>query len=561
MSGQRFHRIPGQHSLAHQRGLAMLLMMFIIGLASLTFVLKYLETGRWENQRQAITSRALSEAKQALLAWAITHNDAPGQMPWPDRRESQNPNYDGRSDCSSRSFNLTNTSGEANFLGQLPVLPSTNPCLAYPGIGHVYHDAEDNQLWYAVSRNLLRNYFDSIDPVINPDSINNPQYPWMVVRDGNGNILSDRVAAVIIAPGAPLQDQDRSSAVPPASAYLDQVSINGTLYNHAVYTADRKEFIQTSVRAGFNDRLVYITIDELMHGLEQRVARELKRAIDFPSRYPGLRYLPWMIPLDAVPGPPGYHLTSGQYAFERVGYVPARCALEQSCRRFTTHLSWKINGPTVSSTTPPYTTAKDNAVKSYFTSNSVSNAEFDCERDVEGNALFCSAEVSTGNPRRKLYIILPTDEDNVRTLHDGQSNSLAVETLETTGIGSIKVADVYSDHEELLGQVNPAGPSHLVVSNINLYPVLPSWYFSNRWYAFLTAAVAPAFAAGGDTNCTTDDDCLRLQIVQGGSSRRITQLPVLIFTRQQPGSYTLVPGDVNSLDYTRPATINGTVAW
>lgn len=555
MSGPHTLRMPSR-----QRGLALLLMMFIIGLASVTFVFRYLEAGRWDNQRQAMTSRALNEAKQALLAWAVTHNDTPGQMPWPDRRETSGPNYDGHSDCSASSFNLVNSVGEANFLGQLPTLPSTTPCLAYQGLGHFYHDAENNNLWYAVSRNLVRNYSDNINPIINPERINNPQYPWMVVRDGNGNILSDRVAAVIIAPGGPLQGQDRGVAVPPASAFLDRISINGTLYNHAVYTADRKEFIQTSVRAGFNDRLVYITIDELIHGLEQRVAREVKRAMDFPKRYPGLRYLPWMIPLDAELGPPGYHLTSGQYEFERVGYVPARCALEESCRRFPTRLSWKINGVTLVVPTPPNTAAKMNTLNSYATSHSVSNVEFNCERDVNGNALLCSAETTTTTPRRKLYITLPTDSDNVRTVQDAQANSFAVETIETIGNGAIKVADVYDDHEEVLGTIGPAASGHLIVSSINLYPVLPDWYFSNRWYAFMFAAVAPAFAGGGDAACSSDD-CLSMQTVQGGASSRIAPLPALVFTRLPPANYSLVTGNAQTLDFTRPATINGVVAW
>lgn len=560
MSGQRNVYIPTRLLPSRQGGMALLLMMFIIGLASVTFVLRYLEAGRWEHQRQAITLRALNEAKQALMAWAITHSETPGQMPWPDRRETQNPNYDGRSDCSASSFNLINSVGEANFLGQLPALPSTTPCLAYPGVGHVYHDAEDNNLWYAVSRNLVRNYSQSQNPIINPDIINNPSHPWMIVRDGNGNILSNRVAAVIIAPGGPLQGQDRGVAVPPASAFLDQISINGTVYNHAIYDAQPKEFIQTSVRPGFNDRLVYITIDELMHGLEQRVAREVKRAINFPSIYPGLSKLPWMIPLDAVPGPPGYHLQAGQYEFERVGYVPARCASDESCRRFPTRLSWKFNGVVASEPTYPSTAAKRSALQSHLTSNSVSNVEFICERDVDGNALYCSAEVTTTTPKRKLYITLPKDIDTTRTLYDAQASGYAGETLETLETGVIKVADAYDDHEEVLGQISPGGTGHLVMSNINLYPVLPEWYFNNGWYAFVFAAVAPAYAGGGDAVCSADD-CLSLQTLQGGVSSRIAQLPALVFTRQPPANFSLVTGNAQGLDFIRPAAINGAVAW
>ena len=273
-------RRKAHSTLNKQRGAALILLAFIIGLSVTALMIKSFNVASIQAERNEDTMQALMRAKDAIIGWAVSYDTAPGQLPWPDRRETANPNYDGHSDCSTSNFNLINSQGEPNFLGQIPFLETTAPCNDYPGIGNLFQDSSSSNLWYAVSRNLVRNYSASEDPIINPGIIENPTYPWMIVRDAAGAIISSRVAVVIIAPGPPIGNQNRSGAAPLPVNFLDQVTINGSTYSNFDYDADSEDFIMGDTTTGaFNDKLVYITIDELMAGLEKRAANTAKAAL------------------------------------------------------------------------------------------------------------------------------------------------------------------------------------------------------------------------------------------------------------------------------------------
>ncbi|HZV61603.1 MAG TPA: hypothetical protein VFF75_04245 [Methylophilaceae bacterium] len=252
--------------------------VFIIGLAATALLIRSFSGESLKAERQEDTMRALMQAKEAMIGWAVSHDEAPGQLPWPDKREvTGSPKYDGYSDCSNSNFNLLNSLAEPNFLGQLPYIESTAPCEIYPGLGNLFQDSSNSNLWYAVSRNLIRNYSNSTNPIINPSIIDMPTYPWMIVRDARGSIISDKVAIVVVAPGPPLSSQDRSLAAPPPSEFLDQITINGITYSNFDYDTDDEDFVMSdSVANVFNDKLVYITIDELMNALVKRAAAETR---------------------------------------------------------------------------------------------------------------------------------------------------------------------------------------------------------------------------------------------------------------------------------------------
>lgn len=125
-----------------------------------------------------------------------------------------------------------------------------------------------------------------------------PPYPWITVLDERGNPLSDRVAIALILPGPVIGGQLRGPAATPAQ-FLDRVTIlpgcpapcrPGTYdnagYGHADGTptvlisaprdaraADRAGFYGTPY--AFNDRIAYLTIDELIGELERHARREL----------------------------------------------------------------------------------------------------------------------------------------------------------------------------------------------------------------------------------------------------------------------------------------------
>ena len=129
-----------------------------------------------------------------------------------------------------------------------------------------------------------------------------PPYRWLTVVDARGNLLSDRVAFVLFAPGPPLAGQSRGAGAGPA-AYLDQVTIGaacplpcqpGSYNNGNLNQADANPTVliqapsdpAAAQRLGyfaepyqFNDRLIFVTIDELMVVLQERAKRELTRAL------------------------------------------------------------------------------------------------------------------------------------------------------------------------------------------------------------------------------------------------------------------------------------------
>jgi len=272
-----------------QKGAVLIFLAFVIGLGAAAYLLKEFNVASLQVNQDKKTYKILGEAKQALIAWSVSHANRPGQMPFPDRNADGD--YDGNSDCNSPA----STFSYAFLLGQLPIYGQKNPCVSpQVGIGGDFHDAQGNRLWYAISRNLVHKYESpSADPIINPSIINDPVYPWLRVLDRNGALISDRVAAVIIAPGSPIGAQNRSSATPNPSEFLDTFQIGATIYSNANYDTPNEDFIisqdsrnvadvdATYVKPyAFNDQLVFITIDELITALNYRVAAEAKSLLN-----------------------------------------------------------------------------------------------------------------------------------------------------------------------------------------------------------------------------------------------------------------------------------------
>jgi hypothetical protein len=269
-----------------QKGAALILMAFILGLAVTAYLLYASNPEKLRAEQDKKTYQSLNEAKQALIAWAVSHQYTPGQMPWPDRHLDPLI-YDGSSDCVAAIFQ------PSYLLGQLPSQPDTSPCLdpntglnvylglsTYSGLGQEFRDAQGNRLWYAVSRNLVRDHATLTNPIINPNIVNASTYQWLQVLDRNGNLVSDRVAAVIIAPGDALEGHNQ---------FLDSLQIGASVFNNRGYATDDEDFIigddSRNVSANdptfvkpynFNDKLVYITIDELMAALGKRVGEEVR---------------------------------------------------------------------------------------------------------------------------------------------------------------------------------------------------------------------------------------------------------------------------------------------
>lgn len=452
--------------------------------------------------------RTLMQAKQAMIAWAVGHRTVPGQLPWPDRRETSNPNYDGQSDCSSANFNLLNSLNEPNFLGQVPHIESSNPCNNYPGAGNRFRDSDGNNLWYAVSRNLVRKYSSpASDPVINPGVSATPTYSWMIVRDTAGNVVSDQVAIVILAPGGPVSGQDRSSSAPPANEFLDQITINGTTYSNADYDTDNEDFIMGNLTNNdFNDRLVYITIDELMDALVKRAAAELKeRLITYEAangRFPDAG------PVEAPLGADSYVAVSGRdngtapvdvtdtficnysFLFPNSAQCDATFSLigQVSLQRTDGYRRWDSRAGLCTITTINPTYADDSctctgAGRCYTGSSSAPNSEFEC--DASGS---CDMNLSLGTNGR--YVYTPPSYGSLPGTAVTGSCTISGDDVQCSGDGSFGVRGLE----------------------------MPDWFTSNSWqdYFYYHKRLAGDLQAGARTG---------IQAILAGTNRPISAAP------------------------------------
>jgi hypothetical protein len=269
-----------------QQGAALILFAVLLFLVTTAAFFTYFDSSQYKVERERRTLEALVDAKTALIGWSVAHPQYLGILPFPDR--SIDGDYDGNSDCVSAAM-----LEYPHLLGKFPHVAQTAPCVGTAiGIASDAIDGYGERLWYAVSRNLIRTSVVTGSLVINPGVADAPTYPWLIVRDKQGQIISSRVAAVIIAPGPPVGAQNRTGGLAGPAAYLDTVTIAGNTYSNADSTVPYEDFIMAEDMQRvspvhptyqqpyeFNDRLIYITIDELLKALESRVIREAANAL------------------------------------------------------------------------------------------------------------------------------------------------------------------------------------------------------------------------------------------------------------------------------------------
>ena len=277
---------------AAQKGAALLVMLSVIVLGTLGLLLSQLNSNALNRERDAQTMRALAEAKELIMGWSLVHPQRPGLLPFPDRNADGN--YDGAADCPAGAVNNT------HLLGKLPWANYPAPCVdPRGGLGGRPLDESGETPWYAVSRNLVYNL---AYPTINSD-LTQLNTGWITVFDEKGALLSNRVAFVVMAPGRVLPGQNRGAAAPAAANYLDSMTLGATVHNNA---DTDQSFIAATSGSNFNDRLLYVTIDEFMSQVENAMARRVERdaraCLDAYAAASGGKY-PWAAVLNGGAAP------------------------------------------------------------------------------------------------------------------------------------------------------------------------------------------------------------------------------------------------------------------
>lgn len=224
-----------EHS-RNQRGVV--LMLFVVGLflASSSLFLTVLNNNMGTLRRDQNVSVALLDAKETLIAFALLGEEhygpagaGPGHLFCPDTNGNGLPN----SPCATGS------------LGRLPQSVST--LLGDNSISD-FNAGIDEQFWFAVDDSLR----DSPATPLNTATISG------LSVDGLGGI-----AAVLIAPGPAIASQGRPNNT--ASNYLESPNESSPAF--VTNNGSSPEF--------FNDRVLFISMNEIMSPLTARIAETI----------------------------------------------------------------------------------------------------------------------------------------------------------------------------------------------------------------------------------------------------------------------------------------------
>ena len=370
-----------------QRGAVLLTALTVTLLAGTSVLLVGLDgTAAVRALESDATTRALAEARRALIGWSVGSGLAgsgeehtPGVLPFPDRNSDAN-RYDGEADC------VTDGLSDRHLIGRLAWAGERAPCPAR-ALGVEIRDGSGEALWYAVSRNLVNHRGGGAsDPPINPGLLDGtPAYPWLRLIDASGRVLTGNdgepleIAAVVIAPGAALPGQVRAGSHPGPAHYLDAVTVNGVTYDNADSDGCRdsvaaahahtdcpgaigEEFIlypdsrdTDTDTDSFNDRIAYVTADDLLRAAEARALGAMAVVLEgYRTRHGAY---PWLAPYTGDPGadPTGtvlYHAKVDGAGRTRRGMLPIHAVFGQPFDTGYT-LRWTIDSGAVIVTTDP----------------------------------------------------------------------------------------------------------------------------------------------------------------------------------------------------------------
>lgn len=244
---------------SNERGAALLLFAVLLGLGALYLIVGQLGSSQLRSLQDQRTAAALVQAKEALLAYAVTYRDthageAPGYLPCPDL------DGDGSADAT-----VCGGSDDKVVAGLLPFIQ-----LGLPD----FRDGSGTCFWYVVS-GTFKASTNKLAPM------NWDTQGRLSVLDAAGNTVAapedaqGGAAAAIIAAGPPLSNQDRSSD-PGKVCGMSAPSAVSASYLDGGYAFPAAAGTTVALRAGQagndanNDRLTWITPREIFERIKRR---------------------------------------------------------------------------------------------------------------------------------------------------------------------------------------------------------------------------------------------------------------------------------------------------
>jgi hypothetical protein len=573
-------------------GFAVIFILLGLMIVGGIIVLKSYNSKTEELARQQGDTDILARAKLGLLTKALQDNIGtpprrPGTFLFPDILDDPSgANYDGSSGTGC--LDIGNPNGLPPEDGDAALVKPDMRCLGrlpWKDLGldislnkdfgdrQFQHDPQGEAPWYAVSANLVDPCFGKLNsetlmatapalpqPAGTACSNTNPVHPWLTVHDATGKIISNQVAAVALLPGIALTGQVRPAhpMLGNATQYLEALSVtdaagcaslpgapaapctinNAGLSNH---------FVSGDATSTFNDRLIFITVQELVEQLQKRVAAQMrasvKEYVTVTGKTPWLTNLPEGVAtvntsIGLLPTMPrstafaptefSWSLTVATAAIDEVGdalciklsglpdtYI--RNQLFESIKNPTT-LNFR-SGSTGAANTPAAGQCKwkNGALtqeRTAFECAYTATTNFPLNLDTYTQLSDCTSNVNMAankafNIQRALNVVVDITKDNTCTAANFSS---AIQAPSATDVGrvnvvcnsfnatnSVVVTDKYTDiatTETVNAMVRPA-PNPLVkitVSNMRFSPYIPDWFIVNGWDTSSLVALANSAA-------------------------------------------------------------------
>jgi hypothetical protein len=240
-----------------ESGQALFVLLVLIIAIAIGFVFDFARPTALAIEHDKQTAAALALAKTALIGYAASDANRPGELPCPDV------NNDGQL---TLGIDFTGGAGSpcVSLLGRFPW-----KTLGLPDL----RDGSGERLWYALSDNFHAGATSKID---------NDTKGTLTIT-GTSPALS--VIAVIFSPGSVVGTQVRDTANENTIAnYLEGGNETGIATS---------TFVTGAVTSSFNDRLLVITGADLMTPVEQRVAREMLTLLQSYKAASACNCYPW----------------------------------------------------------------------------------------------------------------------------------------------------------------------------------------------------------------------------------------------------------------------------
>lgn len=253
-----------------QKGLTLIVLVLILIIVGTATYIGQLSANNIQAMRDERTAKALTEAKKALLGYAVILDISdscastcarPGDLPCPDTDN----NGEAQTSCNDAT----------DRLGRLPWKTL--------GIGEL-RDGNGDRLWYAVSTNFKNN------PKVLP--LNNDTFGTINITDFGGFVSANATGAtgavaVIFSPGTPLTRQDGTQQLRSdtntniASHYLDNALGED---NAGFVDSTANGFVKGVIRNTtgeiiLNDQLLVISQKDIFNAIDTRVLKEVKKAL------------------------------------------------------------------------------------------------------------------------------------------------------------------------------------------------------------------------------------------------------------------------------------------